>query len=163
MSKKAKTSAPIGEVEPERAPEGISRNTDVMDDSAPQGENTEANLLEADLATHIDPSSPHATPLSLAADPPSPAANPPSPARGTVNPPSPPKGDDDDVVITGTAHTSPGNSVILAKHTAKEEYVSMGKGKGKTDLSNFVNLSAEELHSDFLNRLYPTVTLKPVW
>ena len=30
----------------------------------------------------------------------------------------------------------------------------MGKGKGKTDLSNFVNLSAEELHSGFLNRLY---------
>ena len=30
----------------------------------------------------------------------------------------------------------------------------MGKGKGKTDLSSFVNLSAQELHSGFLNRLY---------
>ena len=30
----------------------------------------------------------------------------------------------------------------------------MGKGKGKTDLSNFINLSTEELHSDYLNRLY---------
>ena len=30
----------------------------------------------------------------------------------------------------------------------------MGKGKGKTDLSSFVNLSAQELHSEFLNRLY---------
>ena len=69
MSKKAKTSAPIGEVEPERAPEGISRNTDVMDDSSPQGENTEANLPEADPVTHIDPSSPHATPPSPTADP----------------------------------------------------------------------------------------------
>ena len=160
MSKKAKTSAPIGEVEPERAPEGISRNTDVMDDSAPQGENTEANPLEADPATHIDPSSPHATPPSPAADPPSPAANPPSPARGTSNPPSPPRNDDDDVVITGTAHTSPGNPVILAKHTAKEEFTAMGEGEGKTDLSNFINLSAEELHSGYLNRLYTSRDLE---
>ena len=30
----------------------------------------------------------------------------------------------------------------------------MGKGKGKTDLSSFSNLSAEELHSIFLNHLY---------
>lgn len=154
MSKKAKTNAPIGEVEPERALEDISRNTDVMDDSAPQGENTEANPSEADPATHIDPSSPHATPPSPATDALSPTTNPPSLARGTVNPPSPPRGDDDDVVITGTAHTSPGNPVVLAKHTAKEEFIAMGKGKGKTDLSNFINLSAEELHSGFLNRLY---------
>ena len=160
MSKKAKTIAPIGEVEPEKAPEGSGRNTDVMDDSTPQGENTEANPPEADPATHIDPSSPHATPPSPAADPPSPAANPPSPARGTSNPPSPPRNDDDDVVITGTAHTSPGNPVILAKHTAKEEFAAMGKGKGKTDLSNFVNLSAEELHSGYLNRLYTSRDLK---
>ena len=85
MSKKAKTSDPIGEAEPEKAPEGISRNTDVMDDSAPQGKNTEANPPEVHPATHIDPSSPRATRPSPAADPPSPAANPPSPARGTVN------------------------------------------------------------------------------
>ena len=57
-----------------------------MDDSAPQGEDTEANPLEADPAIRIDPSSPHATPLSPAADPPTPAANPPIPA---VNPLSP--------------------------------------------------------------------------
>ena len=55
MSKKAKTSTPIGEVEPERAAEDTGRNTDVMDDSTPQGENTEANSPEADPAIHIDP------------------------------------------------------------------------------------------------------------
>ena len=125
-----------------------------MDDSTPQGENTEANPPEADPATHIDPSSPHATPPSPSADLPSLTANPPSPARATVNLPSPPKGDDDDVVITGTAHTSPGNPVILAKPTAKEEFTAMGKGKEKMDLSHNVNLSAEELHSGYLNRLY---------
>ena len=36
----------------------------------------------------------------------------------------------------------------------------MGKGKGKTDLSHFVNLSAEELHSDYLNRLYTSRDLE---
>ena len=64
MSKKAKTSAPTGEVEPEKAPEGSGRNTDIMDDSSPQGENTEANPSEAGPTTHIEPSSPHATPPS---------------------------------------------------------------------------------------------------
>ena len=126
-----------------------------MDDSIPKGASPEANPPEADPAIHTDPSSPRTTPPpSPAADPPSPAANPPSPARGASNPPSPPRNDDDDVVITGTAHTSPGNPVILAKHTTKEEFTAMGKGKGKMDLSHFVNLSAEELHSGYLNRLY---------
>ena len=73
----------------------------------------------------------------------------PSPSRDTVNPPTPSKGGDDDVVITGTGHTIPGNPVALSKHTAKEEFTAMGKGKGKTDLSSFINLSTEELHSGF--------------
>ena len=30
----------------------------------------------------------------------------------------------------------------------------MGRGKGVIDLSSFVNLSTEELHSGFLNRLF---------
>ena len=78
----------------------------------------------------------------------------PSPPRDTFNPPTPSKGGDDDVVITGHGHTIPGNPVALSKHTAKEEFAAMGKGKGKTDLSSFINLSADELHSRFLNRLY---------
>ena len=78
----------------------------------------------------------------------------PSPARDIVNPPTPSKGDDDVVVITGHGFTAPGNLVVLSKHTAKEEFAAMGKGKGKADLSSFLNLSADELHSGFLNRLY---------
>ena len=125
-----------------------------MDDSAPQGPNTDVDPPEANPATHVDPSSPHATPPSPAADPSSPAVDPPSPARDIVNPPSPSKGGDDDVIITGTGHTVPGNPVALSKHTAKEEFVVMGKLKEKTDLSSYVNLTAQELHSIFLNRLY---------
>ena len=92
-----------------------------MDDSAPQDPATDANPPEADPATHVDPSIPHATPPSPATDLPSPAANPPSPS----------KGGDDDVIITGTGHTVPGNPVALSKHTAKEEFAAMGRGKGR--------------------------------
>ena len=100
-----------------------------MDDSAPQGPNIVADPPEADPGTHVDPSSPHATPPSVAADSPSKAVDLPSPARDIVNPPSPSKGGDDDVIITGTAHTVPGNTVALSKHTAKEEFVTMGKDR----------------------------------
>ena len=124
-----------------------------MDDSSPQGQNTDADPPEA------NPASPRADPPSPARDEdlPSPARdtiNPPCPARDTVNPPSPSKGGDDDVIITGTGHTVPGNPVALSKHTAKEEFAAMGKGKVKEDLSSYVHLTAQELHSGFLNHLY---------
>ena len=51
-------------------------------------------------------------------------------------------------------YTSPGNPVVLAKHSAKEERAAMEKGKWSTDLSSYAHLSAEELHSGFLNRLH---------
>ena len=109
MSKKAKTSGPTDDVEPEKTPENAGGNPDiVMDDSAPQDPATDANPPEADPATHVDTSSPHVTPPSPAADPltpaanpPSPTANPPGPAKDNVNPPSPSKGGDD-VIITST-------------------------------------------------------------
>ena len=75
----------------------------------------------------------------------------PSPVKN-VNPSSPAK--DDDVVVTGTAYTAPGNPVALSKHTVKDEFAAMSKGKGKTDLSAYVDLSAQDLHSGFLNPLY---------
>ena len=121
MSKRAKNSGPTHEVEPEKTQEDAGRDNEVvMDDSAPQDPATDANPPEADPATYVDPSSPHATPpspaaapLSPAANPPSPAANPPSPARDIVNPPCPLKGGDD-VIITGTAYTALGNPVALS-------------------------------------------------
>ena len=168
MSKKAKTSGPTDDVDLEKTPENAGKNPDiVIDDSAPQDPATDANPPEADPATHVDTSSPRATPLSpvvdplssdvnpasLPANPPSPVAYPPSAAKDNVNPSSPAK-DDDDVIVTGTAYTAPGNPVALSKHTAKDEFAAMGKGKGKTDLSSYADLSAQDLHSGFLNRLY---------
>ena len=137
LSKKSKTSAPTGEVEPEETPENPNKNLDnIMDDSVPPEPTNNADPPEADPATHEGTSSPHAIPASPIVDPLRSTANPPSPAT-TPNPAK-----DDDVIVTGTAYTAPGNPVILAKHTAKDEFTSMGKGKMEADLSKYANLSA---------------------
>src|SRR4051812_2367417 len=61
---------------------------------------------------------------------------------------------DDEVVITGEGRTEPGNPVALAKHTAKEEMTALNKGKWDVDLATYSALSAQDIHSGYLNRLY---------
>ena len=61
---------------------------------------------------------------------------------------------DDDVVITGVGHFEPGNPVALAKHTVKEDFSAMNKGKWDVDLETYAALSAQDVHSGYLNRLY---------
>ena len=61
---------------------------------------------------------------------------------------------DDEVVITGIGRIEPSNPVVLSKHTAKEEFVAMGKGKWNVDLATYAALNAQDLHSSYLNRLY---------
>src|SRR3954468_9606298 len=61
---------------------------------------------------------------------------------------------DDEVVITGEGRTEPGNPVALAKHTAKEEMSALNKGKWDVDLATYSALSAQDIHSGYLNRLY---------
>ena len=61
---------------------------------------------------------------------------------------------DDDVVITGIGRSEPSNPVALAKHSAKEEFATMSKGKWNVDLATYAALNAQELHSGYLNRLY---------
>ena len=160
MSKKAKTSGPTDDVDPEKTPENEGENPEIATDhSAPQNPGADANPPEAEPETQVDTSTPDATPPNPTADPPSPstkppspAANVPSPAKENINPSSPSK--DDDVVVTGTTYTAPGNPVVLSKHTAKDEFAFMNKGKSKTDLSDYADLSAQDLHSGFLNRLF---------
>ena len=80
-----------------------------------------------------------------------------SPVKATDKPPTPAKAADDkedDIMITGIGHTTPGNPVALSKHTTKDELSAIGKGKWNADLSNYAHLSAQHLHSGFLNRLY---------
>ena len=77
-----------------------------------------------------------------------------TPADKTAAPTKTGESKDDDVVITGFGHTSPGNPVALSKHSAKVESAAVEKGKWKTDLSSYAHLPAQELHSGYLNRLY---------
>ena len=61
---------------------------------------------------------------------------------------------DDEVVITGIGRTEPGNPVALSRHTGKEEFAAIGKGKWNADLTTYAALNAQDLHSGYLNRLY---------
>ena len=77
--------------------------------------------------------------------------------KDTDKPPTPARAadeQDDDVMITGTGHSTPGNRVALSKHTAKDDLSAIGKGKWNADLSSFANLNVQDIHSGFLNRLY---------
>nr|XP_040246208.1 neurofilament heavy polypeptide-like [Aegilops tauschii subsp. strangulata] len=143
-SKKAKLNKPTDRepaTEPEKTPEAIDPEAGtVTDNPEPQATDTLVELVENN-------------PPSQSADPLSPTVDPPSPAKEPDKPPSPAKTTDDDVVVTGLGFSSPGRPVALSKHSAKE-ISAMDKGKWKSKLSNYSNLSAQELHSGFLNRLY---------
>ena len=94
------------------------------------------------MDTELNPAASH--------DPPSPKSpTPPKPAEEI-----PLEKDSDDVTITGTAHTTPGASTVLAKHDTKEESPSLDKGKAKLELESYAALSASDLHADYLNRLH---------
>lgn len=61
---------------------------------------------------------------------------------------------DDDVVITGVGRFEPGNPVALTKHIVKEDFSAKNKGKWDVELETYAALSAQDLHSGYLNRLY---------
>ena len=159
LSKKAKTSGHADEVDPGKTPEDEGENYEIATDhSAPENPGADANppkdepKIQVDTSTDATPPNQTADPPSHGTKPPSPAAKAPSPTKENINPSSPAK--DDDVVVTGTTYTAPGNPVVLSKHTAKDEFAFMNKGKSKTDLSDYADLSAQDLHSGFLNRLF---------
>ena len=80
-----------------------------------------------------------------------------SPSKHTDKPATPVRtgeAKDDDVVITGIGRTEPSNHVALSKHTAKDEFAAIGKGKWNADLATYTALNAQDLHSGYLNRLY---------
>ena len=149
-SKKARVNNPSEDLvvtEPELTTEPEGPNTEAtFDEPAPQDHNVDEQA-EVDTAVQDDkPASPVRT-----------DDGPSSPVKATDIPSTPEKaaGDkEDEVIITGIGHTSPGHPVVLAKHSAKEEPAAMEKGKWSTELSSYAHLSAQELHSGFLNRLH---------
>ena len=99
----------------------------ILDDPPPQDHETEIEHMEVDPMIHAD--------------------KPPSPIKAV---------DDktDDVVVTGIGYTTPGNPTSLSKQSTKEEISVVDKGKWKVDLESYAHLSAQDIHSGFLNRLY---------
>ena len=71
-------------------------------------------------------------------------------------PPSPaqPAHEYDDIMITGMAYQAPGNPIALSKHSTKEEFSAVDKGKWKVNLEGYSQFSAQEIHSSYLNRLH---------
>ena len=148
-SKKTRVNKPSEElvVEPEQTTEPKGPHVDTIFHEPPPPDHDLNEQTEAEVA-------------DLADKPTSPIHNddgPPSPAKATDIPTTPTQttgNKADDVVITSVGYTSPGNPVVLAKHSAKEERAAMEKGKWSTDLSSYAHFSAEALHSGFLNRLH---------
>ena len=119
----------------------------MLNDPPPQDHDFLAEQVQVDATSHADrPTSPVRT-----------DDKPVSPVKDTDKLPTPVKAaddKDDDIMITGTGHTTPGNPVALSKHTAKDELSAIGKGKWNADLSSYAHLNAQDIHSGFLNRLY---------
>jgi hypothetical protein len=133
--------------DPEKAPDLEETNIDdMLNDPPPQDHDFVAEQAEVDTTGHAD----HPTSPVRADDKPA------SPAKNTDKPATPVTAveEKDDVLITGIGHTEPGNHVALSRHTAKEEFSAIGKGKWNADLSTYAHLNAQDLHSGYLNRLY---------
>ena len=134
--------------EPETTPDLEETDADAMLHDPPlQDHDFLAEQVQVDTTSHADrPTSPVRT-----------GDKPVSPTKDTDKPPTPARAadeQDDDVMITGTGHSTPGNPVALSKHTAKDDLSAIGKGKWNADLSSFANLNVQDIHSGFLNCLY---------
>ena len=120
-SKKAQVSNPLEdpvaeEEEPRGEPEDPHPGA-TFDDPPLEGQHT-------DEPTDVELAAPHTEPAEPIRA--SPVKDTEIPASSTKNP----EGQGDDVIITGTGHSSPGHPVILAQHSAKEEQIARDKGNG---------------------------------
>ena len=65
---------------------------------------------------------------------------------------------DDDVVITGTGFKEPGQPTVLAKHSAKEEFIE--RRKVRFDIADYSQLSVSEVLSRYLNQVHTSRDLE---
>ena len=75
--------------------------------------------------------------------------NPSNPAPSSSFKPS--ETNNDDMLITGTSFVESGNTIALAKHTAKQEVTE--RRKMKFDVSHYAQLSNSEILSGYLSRV----------
>ena len=114
--------------DPEQTPEQSNPNTEaILDDPPPQDHEIEVEHMEVDPMIHADKL--------------------PSPTKVADD-------NTDDVMVTGVSYTAPGNPTALSKHSAKDEFSAIDRGKWKADLESYAHLSAQDIHSGFLNHLY---------
>ena len=115
---------------------------DLANDLPPQADTaiSEAKHTEITPAAHQDPPSP----------------KPPSSAKlaeeTTLNKIA------EDILITGTCYTEPGNPTVLAKHSTKEE--PLAGSKLKLDLESYAGLGASDIHACYLHRLHTSRELE---
>ena len=64
----------------------------------------------------------------------------------------------DDIMITGTGFTEPGNPTVLAKHSAKQEVIK--RWKIRFDVSHYAQLSSSEILSSYLNQVHSSRDLE---
>lgn len=64
----------------------------------------------------------------------------------------------DDVMITSTSFKEPVKPTVLAKHSAKEEYIE--KQKVRFDIANYSQLSISEVFSGYLNQVHTSRDLE---
>ena len=68
------------------------------------------------------------------------------------NPLKPPEDHGEDVIITGTSFKEPGHPTVLAKHSAKDEFIE--KRKMKFDIADYSQLNVNEVFSGYLNQVH---------
>ena len=71
---------------------------------------------------------------------------------------NPPETYADDILITSTGFTEPGNLTMLARHSAKQEV--MERRKVRFDVSHYAQLSSSEVLSGYLNQVHSSRDLE---
>ena len=71
---------------------------------------------------------------------------------------NPPETNTDDVLITGTGFTEPGNPTVLARHSAKQEV--MERQKVRFDISHYAHLSISEVLSGYVSQVHSSHDLE---
>ena len=84
----------------------------------------------------------------------------PTPTKSS-NPLKPPEEHGEYVMITGTSFQELGCPTVLAKHSAKDEFIE--KRKLKFDIVDYSQLTVNEVFLGYLNQVIPVATLRLIW
>jgi hypothetical protein len=122
----------------------------------------ESVVTEPVLGTAAPDIAAHEPPPEPSHDVPAPTSDPPAEQAldGSDNPeaPSPAKADDPEVEITKTQFIEPGRPTVLAKCSAKEEFLE--RRKAKLDVTDYTQLSIGEIVSGYISQVHSSRDLE---